>query len=137
MDVVRFRNSVLAAICALASLNIAGCSIYMAAKQPSKKNLDVLNEGTPRSVVLAELGQPLASDTKDGKKVDVFKFTQGYSQGTKASRAMFHTAADVLTIGMWEVVGTPTEAIFNGDPMAYEVTYNADEKVEKVVTLQK
>jgi hypothetical protein len=42
-----------------------------------------------------------------------------------------------LTLGLWEVVGTPTEAVFDGREMAFEVTYDASEKVKKVVTLQK
>jgi len=109
----------------------------MAAKQPPKKNLGVLKEGTPRSLLLAEFGQPVATETKQGKKVDVFSFTQGYSKGAKAGRAVFHGAADVLTLGLWEVVGTPTEATFDGKKMAVEVTYDASDKVEKVVNLQK
>jgi hypothetical protein len=36
---------------------------------------------------------------------------------------------------LWEVVGTPTEAIFDGQKVAYEVTYDTSDKVEKVVTL--
>jgi hypothetical protein len=34
-----------------------------------------------------------------------------------------------------EVVGTPTESIFTGEKVAYEVTYAENDKVEKVVTL--
>ena len=56
-----------------------GCSVYMAAKQPTQKNLDVFSVGTPRNLVLAEIGQPQASEMKDGKRVDVFSFVQGYS----------------------------------------------------------
>jgi hypothetical protein len=85
--------------------------------------------------VLAEIGQPQASEMKDGKRVDVFSFVQGYSKGAKAGRAVFHGAADVFTLGLWEVVGTPTEFIFTGEKLAYEVTYNTSDKVEKVVKL--
>lgn len=112
-----------------------GCSVYMAAKQPEKKNLDVLSVGTPRSLVLAEIGQPQATEMKDGKRVDIFSFIQGYSKGAKAGRAFWHGAADVFTLGLWEVVGTPTESIFTGERVAYEVTYSTNNKVEKVVTL--
>jgi hypothetical protein len=112
-----------------------GCSVYMASTQPTQKNLQFLSVGTPRSLVLAELGQPQASEVKDGKRVDVFSFVQGYSKGTKATRAVFHGVADVFTLGLWEVVGTPTESIFNGEQMACEVTYDTSDRVEKVVTL--
>ncbi|OPY76291.1 MAG: hypothetical protein A4E64_01588 [Syntrophorhabdus sp. PtaU1.Bin058] len=112
-----------------------GCSVYMAAKQPDKKNLNILAVGTPRSLVLAEIGQPKSTETRDGKRVDVFSFVQGYSKGAKVGRAFWHGAADVFTLGLWEVVGTPTESIFTGEKVAYEVTYTTDDKVEKVVTL--
>ncbi len=113
----------------------SGCSVYMAANQPKLKNLEVFSAGTPRSYVLAEIGQPQATEMRAGKRVDVFSFVQGYSKGAKAGRALFHGAADVFTLGLWEVVGTPTEAIFDGQKVAYEVTYDTSDKVEKVVTL--
>lgn len=125
------RITILALLAAL----LNGCSVYMAAHQPEKKNLEVLKAGTPRSLVLAEIGQPRATETRDGKRVDVFSFVQGYSKGNKTGRAVFHGAADVLTIGLWEVVGTPAEAAFDGKKLAFEVTYDGDNRVEKVVQL--
>jgi hypothetical protein len=116
-------------------LDLAGCSVYMAVKQPSKKNLEVMNIGTPRSLVLAEFGQPAAAETRDGKKVDVFSFVQGYSQGAKTGRAVFHGVADFMTLGMWEVVGTPAEAVLDGTKVVYEITYDPNDRVEKVVPL--
>jgi outer membrane protein assembly factor BamE (lipoprotein component of BamABCDE complex) len=107
----------------------------MAAKQPSKKNLDVMSVGTPRSLVLAEFGQPTVTETREGKKVDVFSFVQGYSKGAKTGRAVFHGVADVFTFGLWEVVGTPTEAVFDGTKVTYEITYDENNRVEKVVPL--
>lgn len=50
----------------------------MAEEKPGKKSLSVLEEGTPRSHVIAELGAPVWSGEKDGNKVDVFDFTQRY-----------------------------------------------------------
>jgi hypothetical protein len=114
---------------------MSACSVVMAARQPPSKNLDVLATGTPRSLVIGELGQPAATSNKGGVTVDVFSFTQGYSKGNKTGRAIFHGLADVFTIGLWEVVGTPTEAVFDGTKVAYEVTYNTDDKVSKVVPL--
>jgi hypothetical protein len=109
----------------------------MAAKQPDKKNVDLFKVGTPRSLLLAEFGPPIQSETKDGKKVDIFKFVQGYSTAAKAGRAVFHAVADVFTGGLWEVLGTPTEAVFSGDEMAFQVTYDADDKIAEVAALKK
>ena len=89
-------------------MHCVGCSVYMAARQPDKKNLDVLTVGTPRAMVLGELGQPVSTEIKDGQRTDVFAFTQGYGKGAKTGRAIFHGLADVFTLGLWEAVGTPT-----------------------------
>lgn len=118
-------------------LSASGCSVFMAAKQPPKKDLNVLTQGNPRALVLSELGQPLNTETKDGRRVDVFTFVQGYSKGAKAGRAFFHGAADILTVGLWEVVGTPTEATFDGKKMSVEITYDPSDRVDKVNYIQK
>ena len=90
-----------------------------------------------RSMLLAEFGQPTATETRDGKKVDVFSFTQGYSKPAKAARAVFHGVADVFTLGLWEVIGTPTEGVFDGTRMALQVTYDGNDRVEHVVDVRK
>lgn len=115
-----------------ASLSTSACSVYMAAKQPPRKDLAVLNPGTPRALVLAELGQPVASTEKAGETTDVFAFQQGYSTGAKATRAVFHATADVFTLGLWEIVGTPAEAIFDGTEVKLEVAYDAQSNVKHV-----
>lgn len=115
----------------------SGCSVYMAAEQPDKKNLDLFKVGTPRSLLLSEFGLPVVSEVSDnGERVEVYTFTQGYSAGTKAGRAVFHGAADVLTLGLWEVIATPTESMLNGDEMAYEVRYDQNDLISQVVGLK-
>lgn len=118
-------------------LLLSGCSVFMAAKQPDLKNVDLFRVGTPRGLLLAEFGPPIHSEVKDGRRTEIFKFVQGYSTGAKAGRAVFHGAADVLTLGLWEVIGTPTEGVFSGDEMAFQVTYDTDDRIAEVVTLKK
>ena len=124
-------KTVMVAILTLCS----GCSVYMAANQPPAKNVDLFKVGTPRSALLAEFGYPTSSEVKDGKKYDIYRFTQGYSGGAKAGRAVAHGVASVLTLGLWEVLGTPIEAINSGDLTAYEVGYGSDERVDVVISL--
>ena len=131
------QRSLTSVICLAVMLTSTGCAVFMAAKQPPKKDLSVLSPGMPRSMLLAELGEPVTTETRDGKKVEVFSFTQGYSKPAKAARAVFHGAADVFTLGLWEVIGTPTEAVFDGNKMSFEVAYNADDQVENVIDLSK
>jgi hypothetical protein len=120
--------------CLLSTL--AGCSVFMAAKLPDKKNLEVFTPGVPRQVVLAEMGLPTGYENRNGVRSEVYKFKQGYSQEAKISRAVLHGAADIVTIGLWEVVGTPTEYIFSGTDMLVQVTYNGNDRVETVEYFQ-
>ncbi len=115
---------------------ISGCAVYMAANQPDKRDVSVLQEGTYRGKVLAELGQPVSTETRDGQRVDVFNFVQGYSDGAKVGRAALHAAADVFTLGLWEVVGTPIEAVADGSEVQVEVFYDAEDNVEEVKALK-
>jgi len=66
----------------------------------------------------------------------VYKFRQGYSQPAKISRAVLHGAADIVTVGLWEVVGTPTEYVFSGTDMLILVTYNRYDRVDIVEYFQ-
>lgn len=116
---------------------VPGCSVFMAAKQPDLKNEDLFRVGTPRSALLAEFGNPISSEVKDGRKSEIYKFIQGYSTGAKAGRAVFHGVADVLTLGIWEVVGTPTEGVFSGDEKVYEVIYDDSDRIMQVTALKK
>ena len=114
---------------------LAGCSAYMAANQPGPKDLSLLTKGTPRGKLIAEFGSPINTEVKDGARKDIFKFTHGYDAGVRAGRAVFHGAADVLTLGLWEVVGTPTEGYLNGSQLSAEVTYDPQDNVATVVPL--
>ncbi len=111
---------------------LPACSAYMAVNQPEKKDVGVLSKGTPRVVVMAELGQPVGTIVKDGKRTDIFHFHKGSDGGWKAGRAAFHAIADVFTIGLWEIVGMPMEGVVKGDKIRVIVLYDADNSVETV-----
>ena len=120
----------------MASVVLSGCAVVMAAKQPDYKNVDLFKVGTPRGALLGEFGHPTATDTKpDGTKCDTFSFTQGYSGGAKAGRAFAHGIADLLTLGLWEVIGTPTEAVFSGSTVGYQACYDKEDRVQTVILL--
>ena len=131
------RGSIANAACAaiglcLLAVSAPGCAAYKATQQPGKKNLGVLAPGTPRSHVIAELGAPLWSEERDGARVDLFSFKQGYRKTTKAGRALVHGAADVATGGLWEVVGIPAETLADGSDVKVEVTYDDRRAVKSV-----
>lgn len=116
---------------------IVGCSAFMAAKQPEKRDIDLLQPGTTRVQLISEFGAPVVSEFKDGKRYEIFKFVQGYSTGAKAGRAFFHGAANVVTLGLWELIGTPTEITFSGDEMAFQVKYDDNDVAEEIAIIKK
>ncbi len=121
----------------LLCVSSSGCAVVMATRQPGYKDVNSLRTGDSREEAIAILGNPTTSETNaDGNKVDVFQFKQGYSTGAKAARSFGHGVADVLTLGVWEVVGTPTEAVFSGKETAIKVTYDKDNKIKELVYLK-
>ena len=116
-------------------LLLGGCSVYMAAHQPSEKNVGLFKPGTPRGFLIAEFGQPVSSEVRNGQKYEIFRFTQGYSGGAKAGRAFAEGVADVMTLGAAEVITTPVESIANGNVVAYEVSYDSNDYVVQVISL--
>jgi len=107
----------------------------MAAHQPSEKNVGLFKPGTPRGFLIAEFGQPVSSEVRNGQKYEIFRFTQGYSGGAKAGRAFAEGVADVMTLGAAEVITTPVESIANGNEVAYEVSYDSNDYVVQVISL--
>src|SRR5689334_364772 len=111
----------------------SGCSVWMASHQADHHDLSVLKPGHTRGQVLAELGQPTATETRMGKNVDIFSFRQGQDPAFNFGRTVGYGVADFFTLGIFEVVGTPTEMVLAGDIFKLEVHYDADDRVEEVI----
>ena len=122
----------------LSCLMLTSCSVYMAATKPGKKDLNVLNIGTPRDVVLGEFGPPNASRKDDeGLVVESWSFRQGDTTGWKIGKTAFHAAADIVTLGLWEVVAVPAEIVMEQDLRTYIVTFDEHDTVKSVKVLGK
>lgn len=77
------------------------------------------------------LGQPKAISTDDqGNTNATYEYTVGNQPS--AGRAVGHAVLDVLTIGIWEVVGTPIEAFNQGQKVQVNVRYNAEGEVMSI-----
>ena len=138
ITMIFFRKFILfTVLLAVLAISVSGCSVFMAAKQPEKKDISLLKEGVSRAVLISEFGAPVISEYKNDKRFEIFKFVQGYSTGAKAGRAFFHGAASVATLGLWELVGTPAEITFNGDEMAFQVSYDENDLVDEVKLITK
>jgi outer membrane protein assembly factor BamE (lipoprotein component of BamABCDE complex) len=138
------RNRILSSFGALAAVaaciasmaGLAGCAASKALKQPEKKDLSVLEAGTSRGAVVGELGKPYLSETQDGRNIDYYSFTQGYAETTKIARATLHGTASVVTLGLWEVFGNPTESFFDGTDVQLRVAYDRSGRVEAVEAMK-
>lgn len=91
---------------------IAGCSVVMEATRPAPVRLAQFDPGESRDGVVAQLGEPISTTTDaDGASCDLYSLPlSGYGNWAKAGIAFGEVLADVGTIGIAEVVSTPTEA---------------------------
>lgn len=118
---------------------LSGCSVYMAANLPTKKDLAILNIGTDRDYVIAEFGAPVTSEpTEDGRK-EIYSFVQGYDKANKVSRAALHGVADVASIGLWEVIGTSVETAYSGEKVSVRILFDKEGKIKesKILSVDK
>jgi len=102
---------VVGSLIAIAAL-IGGCSIVMEATRPAPVRLAQFDPGESRDDVVAKLGEPISNTTDaDGASCDLYSLPlSGYGNWAKAGIAFGEFLADVGTIGIAEVVSTPTEA---------------------------
>ncbi len=116
--------------------SLTGCSVFMAANQPGYKNVEIIKQGTYRTQMINEFGAPVkTSKNPDGTVCDIYSFTQGYSGGAKTVRAITHGIADLFTLGLWEVIGTPSELVFTGSNVSYQTCYSKDETITTILLL--
>lgn len=119
-------------------LVIQGCSVVQATSGPDNKDLSVLDRGTARYNVLAELGQPVASEIdNNGNKLDIFNLKQGTHGAAKAGKAIGYGILAVGTLGLSELVTSPMEgSLGKGAEIQLKVGYTADDRVDEVVVLK-
>ena len=110
----------------------SGCAAVLAAKQPEYVDTSVLHVGAPRPQIVATFGLPLMSEKdKDGNLVETYQFKQGYKTEVKVLRVMFHIAADVFTLFLWEILGMPLEMVFDGNQTTVNATYDENNRVQE------
>lgn len=113
-------------VAALLLVSLNNCSVGMALSGKKTPELGAIRVGATRSDVELQLGPPIKSVTVDNKRVDVYEYEVG--NDPSAGRAIGHGVLDVLTFGLWEVIGTPVEGL-TGENYWVTVTYDANGRV--------
>ena len=111
---------------------LQACSVGMAMSGQPDPNTGALHIGQSRDEVLLHLGQPTKTFATAERRTDEFHLQRGNKPST--GRAVGHAVLDVLTLGAWEIIGTPVEG-FTGDTFTLAISYDAEEKVTKITTV--
>ena len=111
-------------------LTLSGCSVGMALSGKESPNLGAIKIGTTRGEVELHLGSPVTSTfNTDNTRLDIYEYEVGNEPS--AGRAIGHGVMDVMTFGVWEVIGTPIEGI-QGDERELFITYDQNDLVIKL-----
>ena len=107
---------------------VSGCSVYMEATRPTPTDLGKFHPGDSRSAITQELGAPVTtSKGGGGTSCDLYLlYTRGYGVAGKAPIAVGELAADVFTVGLAEIVLSPTEAATRNEKRTVWFCYQND-----------
>ena len=112
-------------------LTAASCSVGMAMSGKPDPNTGALHVGQSRDEVLLHLGQPTETFATEDRRTDVYRLERGNQQSP--GRAIGHAVMDLLTLGLWEIIGTPVEG-FAGEKFTLSIAYDDEDKVTSIKT---
>ncbi len=123
----KMSNSLLKLSLVIVLVGTAGCSVGMAMSGKKDPNLGAFHAGSSRGEVELQMGSPTKTVANaDGTRTDIYEYEIGNEPS--AGRAVGHAVMDLLTLGIWEVIGTPVEA-FQGEKHELIVHYDRKDKV--------
>jgi hypothetical protein len=104
----------------------------MALSGDENPDLGAVKVGSTRGEVEMHLGSPVrSSSAENGTRTDIYEYEIGNEPS--AGRAVAHGLADVLTLGLWEIAGTPIEAV-QGETYQATVVYDDQDRVMEINT---
>lgn len=105
---------------------LSGCSVYMAAVGSQDPDVGKIHAGSSRGEVELQLGSPIKTTTCDTGRMDIYEYEIGNEPS--AGRAAAHGVMDFLTLGIWELIGTPIEAS-QGETHTLTIWYDERDRV--------
>jgi len=109
---------------ALCLFVLMGCSVKMAATKKGVEANDILS--CRSEVCIQGLKDTEVLHTEDMEQGRVVTYRSLQKQGS-ATRAVMHGLLDVITLGVWEVAGTPIEGSKSNERFyVYKITYDSD-----------
>lgn len=105
---------------------LSGCSVGMAMSGKKQPELGAVRAGATRGEVELQLGSPVEIREENKKRIDVYEYEIGNEPS--AGRAVGHAIMDILTLGLWELAGTPIEAV-HGEKKRLLITYDEKDTV--------
>ncbi len=99
----------------------SGCSVVLAAHGKAAPNLAVVRTGATRGEIELQLGQPKKVTDIGTYLGALYEYEVGNEPS--AGRAIVHGVADVFTLGLWEIIGTPIE-VFQGEKIELTIYYD-------------
>ena len=120
-------------------LNFYGCATSRALNKEHMKDYSVLEKGTERDLVHAELGIPIISGQTNSSDLDsfcdVFSFVEG-SGGARYVRAFGYSVLAVGTLGLSEILTNPAESAIGDDKIRLRVCYDDNLLIKTVEQLK-
>lgn len=122
---MRFRSLLVGAL-----LSLSACSVAMESTRPTPVDMSQFAVGESRLQVAQTLGVPLASLRQGQDSCDVYKlYTRGPSAVGKGAIAATEAAADVLTLGLAEIVSSPIEGSTRNVRHTVTMCYDGNDKL--------
>ena len=124
----RFKS--LIAVFVIVLFGATGCAVVMATRGGGV-SLEELSKCRTRSCVMSK--EVALVDSKKDDQGNLIETYRVQKPRQSATRAIMHGLLDVSTFGLWEIVGTPIEAV-KGKKEFYVITvhYDAEEKIQRV-----
>ena len=114
---------------------LTSCSVFMAAKKEGV-SIDQLSQCKTRACLISKGAIPIDSKKNDDGILIEETYQVQKAKGS-ASRAVMHGCLDVLTLGIWEVAGTPIEGSKGKKEMySIKVHYENGENIKNIELVQ-